>query len=73
MVQAEYSLNNRKHGNETLFPNWQKKSWQTFEETSGYVRPRTGQQMAQLHNKYMMMMMTVYIAHALVDEFPVCF
>jgi len=26
-------------GNETLFPNWQKESWQTFEETSGYVRP----------------------------------
>jgi hypothetical protein len=25
-------------GNETLFPNWQKESWQTFEETSGYVR-----------------------------------
>jgi hypothetical protein len=26
-------------GNETLFPNWQKESWQTLEETSGYVRP----------------------------------
>jgi hypothetical protein len=25
-------------GNETLFPNWQKESWQTFEETSGCVR-----------------------------------
>ena len=25
--------------NETLFPDWQKESWQTFEETSGYVRP----------------------------------
>jgi len=23
--------------NETLFPNWQKHSWQTFEDTSGYV------------------------------------
>jgi len=22
-----------------LFPNWQKESWQTFEEISGYVRP----------------------------------
>jgi hypothetical protein len=22
-----------------LFPNWQKEPWQTFEETSGYVRP----------------------------------
>ena len=26
-------------GNEILLPNWQKESWQTFEETSGYVRP----------------------------------
>jgi len=26
-------------GNETLFSNWQKESWQTVEETSGYVRP----------------------------------
>jgi len=26
-------------GNEALFPNWQKESWQKFEETSGYVRP----------------------------------
>jgi calcineurin-like phosphoesterase len=26
-------------GNETLFPKWQKESWQTFEETSRYVRP----------------------------------
>jgi hypothetical protein len=24
--------------NETLFPNWQKESWQTSEETSRYVR-----------------------------------
>jgi hypothetical protein len=23
----------------TLFSNWQKESWQTFENTSGYVRP----------------------------------
>jgi hypothetical protein len=23
----------------TLFPNWQKESWQTFEQTSRYVRP----------------------------------
>jgi hypothetical protein len=22
-----------------LFPNWQKESWQTFEEASGYMRP----------------------------------
>jgi len=26
-------------GNETLRPNWQKESWQTFEEISGYMRP----------------------------------
>jgi len=26
-------------GNEILLPNWQKESWWTFEETSGYVRP----------------------------------
>ena len=25
--------------NETVFPNWQKESWQTSEETSTYVRP----------------------------------
>jgi len=25
-------------GNETLFSNWQKELWQTYEETSGYVR-----------------------------------
>jgi hypothetical protein len=25
-------------GNETQLPNWQKESWQTFEETSGHVR-----------------------------------
>jgi hypothetical protein len=25
-------------GNETLFPSWQKESWKTSEETSGYVR-----------------------------------
>jgi len=24
---------------ETLFSNWQKESWQSCEETSGYVRP----------------------------------
>ena len=26
-------------GNETLFPNWQKESWQTSEVTSRYGRP----------------------------------
>ena len=29
----------RKETGHTLFPNWQKESWQSFEETSGYVRP----------------------------------
>jgi hypothetical protein len=27
------------HINVYMFPNWQKESWQTFEETSGCVRP----------------------------------
>jgi hypothetical protein len=26
-------------GNETLLSDWQKESWQTFEEASGHVRP----------------------------------
>ena len=26
-------------GNEIVLPNWQKESWWTFQETSGYVRP----------------------------------
>jgi hypothetical protein len=26
-------------GNETLLPDWQKESWQNFEEASGHVRP----------------------------------
>jgi len=34
-----FSLNEITQGNETIFPNWQKESWQTFEETSGHVRP----------------------------------
>ena len=43
-------------GNETLLPNWQKESWQIFEETSGYVRPeRVNKQVAQLHDRYMKM------------------
>jgi hypothetical protein len=46
-------------GNETLFPNWQKKLWQTFEETSGYVRPERVKQVAQLHDRYKMMMMMI--------------
>jgi hypothetical protein len=47
--------------NETLFPNWQKESWQTFEETSGWIlETGTGQQVAQLHYRYMMMMVPPY-------------
>ena len=34
---GEILTTDKSHG--TLFPNWQKESWQTFEETSGYVRP----------------------------------
>ena len=30
------------YGNNYLFSNWQKESLQTFEETSGYVRPGKG-------------------------------
>jgi hypothetical protein len=26
-------------GNETLLSDWQKESWQTFEEASGHMRP----------------------------------
>jgi hypothetical protein len=47
--------------NETLFPNWQKELWQNFEETSGYVRLERGQQVAQLHDRCMMMMMMIMI------------
>jgi L-rhamnose mutarotase len=44
VVEQAKKLSTRKFSawkkkNETLFPNWQKKSWQTFEETFGYVRP----------------------------------
>ena len=35
-------------GNETLFPNWQKESWKTFEDASGYVRPERANKL--LHN-----------------------
>jgi hypothetical protein len=39
------------------FPNWQKESWQTLEETSGYDETGTGQHVTQLHDRYMMIMM----------------
>jgi len=31
-------VSQRHKKNETLFPSWQNESWQTFEETSGYMR-----------------------------------
>ena len=38
-------------GNETLLPNWQKESWQIFEDF--WIRETgTGQQVAQLHDRY---------------------
>ena len=43
-------------GNETLFPNWQKESWQTFEETSGYVRPERVNKWPNSMTDMMMMM-----------------
>jgi hypothetical protein len=33
-------VNRITQGNETLFPNYQKESWQNFEETFGCVRPK---------------------------------
>jgi hypothetical protein len=46
---------------QTLFPNWQKESWQTFEENFWIRGTGTGQQVAQLHDRYMMMMMMMMI------------
>jgi len=31
--------NRNSKGNKILLPNWQKESWYTFEDTSGYERP----------------------------------
>jgi len=36
---GEILTNGKSHGKKPDFPNWQKESWQIFEETSGYVRP----------------------------------
>jgi hypothetical protein len=38
-----------------LFSNWKKESWQTFEDFWIH-ETGTGQQVAQLHDRYMMMM-----------------
>jgi hypothetical protein len=44
-----------------LFPNWQKESWQTFEETSGYVRPeRVNKWPNSMTNMMMMIMIFSY-------------
>ena len=52
-------------GNETLFPNWQKKLWQSFEETFGYVRQewvnKLSNSMTDMMMMMMMMMMTVFV------------
>jgi hypothetical protein len=46
--------------NETLFPNWQKESWQTSGETSRYVRPERVNKWPNSMSRHMMMvMMTV--------------
>ena len=39
-------------------PNWQKESWQTFERDFWTRETGTGQQVAQHHDRYLMMMMT---------------
>jgi len=43
--------------NETLFPDWQKESWQTSEETSRYVRPERVNKWPNSMTDMMMMMM----------------
>jgi hypothetical protein len=44
------------HSTETLLPNWEKESWETFEETSGYVRPKRVNRWPN-SMRYIMMMM----------------
>jgi hypothetical protein len=39
------------------FPNWQKELWQTFERDFWIRETGTDQQVAQLHDRYMMMVM----------------
>ena len=47
--------------NVTLFPNWQKESWQNFEENSGYVRPeRVNKWPNSMTDIIMMMMMMIF-------------
>jgi len=43
--------------NETLFSNWQRESWQIFEETSGYVRLERANNWPNSMTDMMMMMM----------------
>jgi hypothetical protein len=42
-----------------------KESWQNFEEASGHCETGRGQQVAQLHERYMMMMTTIRVICAL--------
>ena len=63
--------------NETLFPNWQKESWQTFEETSGYVRPERVNKWPNCMRVMMMMMMMMmmmigYVRPERVNKWPNC-
>jgi hypothetical protein len=43
----------------TLFPNWQKELWQTFEKTSGYVRLERVNEWPNSVTDMMIMMMTM--------------
>ena len=49
--------NDNDNDNETLFPNWQKESWQTSEETSRYVRTERVNKWPNSMTHMMMMMM----------------
>ena len=44
---------------ESEFSNWQKESWQTFERTSGYVRPERVNKWPSCIADMMMMMMMI--------------
>jgi hypothetical protein len=54
-------------GNETLFPNWQKESWQTFEETCGCVRPEWVNKWPNSMT-YMMMMMNFQVVSIFLEN-----
>jgi hypothetical protein len=58
--------------NETLFPSWQNESWQTFEETSGYVRPERVNKWpnSMTDMMVMMMMMKMIMMKNQANRFP---